>query len=495
MIHWHPEISDNIFACCLTNGAFDVVYVSDSDRSVITILAHYITPRHVTSFAWSPKGKQIVVAFRDTTQSYFSQFKLPIDEKNLVQNIPFDEVKKINLIDDLRGFHVINICWLSTFNFVVICYSPAENSTRYLLVSMPSAKATGNDAIMKIVDYGCLNIDSTDANVIEVNLQQLDNIIFTYTNRSSNIALLACPSSTDIGTYNKWCEVSLEDDASLVLPTFGTDDFAIVRGLAFAHGTAKQFRFTSSEVKGGPERPFVLTYNANGHLTLFLCDYESGSNSAGFLRVPSPPTTLLKPIVSSSVQNQASTHTPAPSFAQQNAGGVSLFGSLSSTPNKAAANNAALNFNTPPSANTQSQTANQASGGSLASLLASTESPKATPPPQQQRQQFPQPVYEPISPVEEAPRPQVQQQSQAKEPENLDALCAEECRLNMEQFSQELDSLMKSIKSTLTSSNIGSSEQFDKLKCEFQFIEGMLETLNSQYNAFNVDINELQVCA
>src|SRR5699024_7775807 len=66
MLQWHPEISDNIFACSMTDGSFSVLYISDSDRSVLTVLARYTTPRHVTSFAWSPKGKQIVIGFRDS---------------------------------------------------------------------------------------------------------------------------------------------------------------------------------------------------------------------------------------------------------------------------------------------------------------------------------------------------------------------------------------------------------------------------------------------
>ena len=515
MLHWHPEISDNIFACCLTNGALDVVYVSDADRSssVITILTHYTTDRLVTAFAWSPKGKQIVVAFRQTAAAgaHFSQFKLTIDEKNLVQNIPFDEVKKVSLAvaqDDLRPFHVINICWLSTFVFAVVLYNGAEDATRYLIVSLPSAKATGEDALMKLLDFGCLNIDSTTAAAVEVNLQQLENVIFTTSSRSGSVALLACPSPGDIAAYSRWGEVAQEDDASLVLPTFAhdsgeEDSFATVRGLALTRGTARQFRFSSSEVKGGPGRPLALTYNAAGQLTLFLVDYEPGGLAAGgaFLSAPAPPPTApTKPVVSPAVVNLATTPgiaaTPPPQqqLQQQNAfstassGQAKVFAagssSFSSTPNKA------VSFG--------QQT--RGGGESLASLLAASESPSATPPPphpQQQRQQqqqqpnYPPPVYEPISPVE--PPKQPQQQQPQPEPPCLDALCAEECQLTMGQFSGELGSLLRSLRATLAGAEVGTGEQFDRIRCEFEFIDGMLETLAGQYAAFTADVGELQV--
>src|SRR5699024_10734836 len=117
------------------------------------------------------------------------------------------------------------------------------------------------------------------------NFVHLDNILFTYTNRSSSVALLGCPTINDIGSYTQWGEIELEDVASLMLPDLKSNDsFVAIRGLGFAPGTEKQFQFPPI-VKGGPDRHFVLTYNSMGHLNLFMCDFESAENST-FLRMP-----------------------------------------------------------------------------------------------------------------------------------------------------------------------------------------------------------------
>lgn len=506
MLQWHPEMSDNIFACSLTNGSFYVAYISDSDRNVLTVLANYSTPRHVTSFAWSPKGKQIVVAFRDASFSHFSQFKLPINENNLVQNTPFEEVKKINLTDEFKGYYVTNICWLSTFNFIIVCHNVEENDTRYMLVSIPSAKATGDDAIMKIVDFSCINIDSTDENVLEVNLLQLENIIFTYTNRSSNFGLLGCPTINDVGKYSKWAEITLEDTSTLCLPALGDESYVSIRGLAFAPGTQKQLQFASSISKGGPERHFALTYNAFGHLTLFMCDFET-PESANFLKIPTAPATLIKPNVSPNVQNQAvvpnlpiqSNIMPIAMQKPPASTGSILSQALSNSSNLSFAAKSTFNFaptnlpdsqpslsdNTAASVNTVLPKKDSALASLLANTSGSAKPPQTSPSFQvsgltQQPKQPPQALSATTLPKEKA------------EP-NMDQLYMEEIKSNIDEFDKEFKLNVRSLKTILSGTDIGTSDQFEKIKYEFDFINRMLENLAEQFTSLNVDINELQV--
>src|SRR5581483_3737868 len=65
---WHPELCDNMFACCVSDGSIFIIQVSDNSTAILS----HIPSSGATCVCWSPKGKQIVVGYDD---AHFSQFK------------------------------------------------------------------------------------------------------------------------------------------------------------------------------------------------------------------------------------------------------------------------------------------------------------------------------------------------------------------------------------------------------------------------------------
>ncbi|OTF75624.1 nuclear pore complex protein nup214-like protein, partial [Euroglyphus maynei] len=252
---------------------------------------------NVSTFCWSPKGKQIVISHNAAN---FVQYKLQLNEQNLVLSNGLQETKRIQLPESFQSFRVSNIFWLSTFNFVIIGRNDEDGESCFILVSIPSSKATGADAVIKIVDFGRLILESpTESNEsFEGNIYPLENLIFFFTNKSSDFAIIGS-TSPELTVADNWSEITNDDNYRLMFSE--ADESLQIRGLSFAHGTQKQFQLSTSIIKGGIHQPFVLAYNSHGHLTLFLIDYENGSE---FIKVPTVPK-CVKPQV-------AEQHQPAP---------------------------------------------------------------------------------------------------------------------------------------------------------------------------------------
>ena len=443
------------------------------------VLVQYKNDRHVTSFSWSPKGKQLVLAFRDSTKEHFSQFKLPINEKDLTQNIPFDEVKKISLPNEFNGFYACNIHWISTFTFMAICYKPEENDSHYTLVKIPSNKATGADAIIKVSDLNCINIDSENQNMpIDVNYLSCDNVFFTYTNRSSQLALIGCQNVAEVSDFNRWGEIALEDDSNLWLPTITTNDqFAPICGFALAAGTDKQIRFSNSVVRGGTDRYYALVYTQHGHLTLFMCDYDENISSALFFPAPSKPATLIKPTVSSSVINQSSITNASSNL-------IKLLGDTPSSSLKPLAT-AFTSSSTFPS---QSQT--------ISFKASTTESLPLTLNSAVKDISFKPEAFNNNSSSNTNVKSIVPTKSNDTKTDQLvsnNQLYEEEIRKNVNEFSKEIETKISSQRKIITSDKIGSDEEFEMIKNEFNLIQNLLNNLTEQFEANKLEVDDLLV--
>lgn len=451
MLSWHPEMNDNVFACSLTDGSLYILYISDSDKQIVNILSS-LNNNNVTSFSWSPKGKQIVVAF---ASSQFSQFKIQIDDKHLVQSTPLTLAKKVDLPNEFRDYKIINICWISTFNFLIVGYKQENSDSCYMLVSIPSAKATGADAVMKIVDFGCINMESIKNDYpFEVDFHHLDNFIITYTNKSFNFSSLGCLNSSETSSYIKWSEVNLDDDNCLMIP-MSKDDFILPRGLALTRGTSQVFKFGSMQ-KGGIDRNFAIVYSQLGQVTLFLIDFDKQS----IINLPKlQANNAVKPVVASLNENSnkilstiSQSLVPSKSIPHQSS--LSQLENQPSTVPIATVQNNVTSRNQLESTNTASTIPNS-------QLNASSE---------------------PVTNKQD-PDPEIK----------LDKFYVDEIVSNMKEFGIELKLLIKSQKNVMSKCLIGSSEDFEKIMSETQQSQLILDELTDEYLSLNTDVNNLQV--
>ncbi|CAG2118079.1 unnamed protein product, partial [Medioppia subpectinata] len=151
-IVWHPEISDDLFGCCVADGSLYIISIGDASTKSSTIMADIrpMNGSHPLSMCWSPKGKQLVVGHKN---GFFSQYKL-----NTTAGHPLQEVKKTPLMSGLQDYHVIAIKWIVSSLFAVaICKdNPNDRDTHFLLVSTPTK------AQPVFVDFGCVCLDNYD---------------------------------------------------------------------------------------------------------------------------------------------------------------------------------------------------------------------------------------------------------------------------------------------------------------------------------------------
>lgn len=473
-------MNDNVFACSLTDGSFYVIYVGDFNVKITTILFHLSSNANVSAFSWSPKGKQIVIS---NNNSYFSQYKLQLNENNISQTAPFQEMKKFQLPETFSTYLIKNIFWITTFNFIVICRNQEDNDNSFLFVSVPSSKATNTQ--MKVVDFGRLIFESSEsADPFESYIFFLENLVFFHISRSNEFGLIAC-NGNELNNCENWFEITLDDDYRLNM-----DDYsALIRGLNFIHGTPKQFTINQI-VKGGLNRPFTLTYNSLGQLTIFLVDYENQINEK-FLKVPAAPKTTIKPQVSASMQsnieilptisNSPLTNTNTNVISNNQ----SIFGNIS---------NQSLNVSSKPSLINAEATANLSTNDSInfTSTLPKNFSQVTTVDNNSNNS-----IESNVNALSVAGNEEKTIHNSNKDNDNDDSniniLYIKEIQLNIEEFDKHLKSEISKIKNSFNETEIGNKKDYENIKHESECIIKMLEELSSSYNAFNHDIKDLQV--
>lgn len=481
-ISWHPEMNDNIFACSLTDGSFFIIHIGDYPSKTLVVLSQLQAANcYVSTFCWSPKGKQIVIS--DGTAS-FVQYKFQLNEQNLVLSNGLQETKKIQLPESFQRFRVSNIFWLSTFNFVIISRNDEADETCFILVSIPSSKATGADAVMKIVDFGRLIIECPEESneSFEGNIFPLENLIFFFTNKSNEFAMIGS-TSPELTVADNWSELTNDDGYRLMFSE--ADQSFQIRGLSFAHGTPKQFQLSTSILKGGIHQPFALAYNSLGHLTLFLIDYENGSE---FIKVPTAPK-CVKPQVA--VQQQPTPPVSTINLQLQPVPMPLIQKSVTATTSSIliGGNNQQQLFSTTTIGSNQTP---KLEFNSKQNLFPSSSSMGFN--------------QKPISPESDkvlsmksqefSKQTQLQQhQPQKKEGEivrNIEDLYSEEILNNIKEFDHQLRQSVHSLQTLLRKTTIGSNKKQDRLKFDSKFITEMLENISSSYGSFNHDVNDLQ---
>nr|XP_027199363.1 nuclear pore complex protein Nup214-like [Dermatophagoides pteronyssinus] len=470
-ISWHPEMNDNIFACSLTDGSFLIIYIGDYPSKTVVVLSQMNSNDcNVSTFCWSPKGKQIVISHGAAS---FVQYKFQLNDQNLVLSNGLQETKRIQLPESFQCFHVKNIFWLSTFNFVIIGRYDENSESCYLLVSIPSSKATGADAVMKIVDFGRLILESpTEMNEpFEGNIYPLENLIFMFTNKSSEFAIIGSVSP-ELTAADNWSEITNDDNYRLMFSE--ADESLQIRGLSFAHGTPKQFQLSTSVVKGGINQPFVLAYNSYGHLTLFLIDYENGSD---FIKVPTVPKCVKpqapSPVTASNLKPPSKPDPMPITLKSSTSSSLLVKANNQSLPTSTAASNIGSNQTTTLEFHSKQNLLSTSSSGldqkSLAPESIQYAKSKET---QLQRQQL-----------------------QKKENEivrNIEDLYYEEILTNIKEFDHQLRQSMHSLRNLLRKTAIGTNEKQERIKFESKFITEMLENILSSYGSLNLDVNDLQ---
>lgn len=461
MLSWHPEMSDNVLACSLTDGSFYLLYISDYGNNSVILLDYLASEHNVTSFSWSPKGKQIVLGFKTPT---FAQYKFQLDEKSINQKITFAETKKTTLTElvNFGNYQIMNICWISTFVFLVVVHDADRDDTSYLIVSIPSQKAAAQGALTQIYNHMNINLDlGTD--VLRVDCLQLENLIFTLTSRSNEVALMGCPSIADMATPNKWATVDTEKNLIL-----GEDK--VVRGLAVTSGVEKYIQF-GSNTKGGPSTPLAVAYNNTGNITVFLCEGKEGT-----VNVSAPPAPL-KPACFATAS--------APLPQQAAAATQPTFPSISSPVQQAEAPATTFSHTTAQVFPTAQSTKQPSQPQSQISMPAS-----ATVQPTMQ----PKSVNEPVASI---PQPKTQatpsQSIDAQNASDEAAYIATEVRSNMAEYEKEIKALKISIDNVLKNVTIGSPETFDSIKCSPELLDGVVEELSTQFAQINSEVNVLEV--
>ncbi|KAF7487709.1 Nuclear pore complex protein [Sarcoptes scabiei] len=447
---WHPEMNDNILACSLTDGSFYIVHVSDYPQKIITLLHHL--SNNVSAFCWSPKGKQIVISFNNFV---LSQYKFQLgDSKDM--NSSFQESKRISLPENYHQFRIQNIHWMSTFNFLLICRNPDDTETSFLLMSIPSAKATGSDAVTKIVDFGRLIIETNETDdPFKSGLLSLENLIFAFTNRSSDFCLIGCNDQNALNVCENWFEIIIDDDYRLMFD----DSSVTICGLSFISGISHQFKY-SSIMKGGPNRPLAITYDSLGHLTMFQVDYENVENE-NLLKVPVAAKTL-KPSADS-----------LNSFAEKST--KTIENSFHSDVEKVIENsNSVTNF-----------------------ISAKSEQQVQQPVQQSLNPQFSISVNQPSQKQEQtfsAIKASNSTLNEAEESDNRtkDLFC-EEIILNIDEFEKNLKSLKSSWNEVLHSSEIGDVKEQDKIRFETKFIDQMLNDISTSFEMMSNDVENLKI--
>jgi hypothetical protein len=282
-ISWHPEFSDNQFGCCLTDGSIFIISIGDIDSKTTTILSYMPSTNSAMSLCWSPKGKQIVIGFKN---GYFSQYKL-------VNGQQLQEVKKTVLPNNLTDYSVLSIKWIVSSLFAIACtkdLTESEKDTHIILVSTPSK------GLSQFVDFGAICLDNYEVNdSYRINLLHYENMILCSTSMSSEVAVIGCDSAKDISLPDNWCQWMLDDNSRIDLPMDRDGNDTFIRGIAISKGTQNTFKISANEVYGGISCPLLLTYNSSGILLPYLIIENSGN-----LKVPEAPN-IVKPVINASI--------------------------------------------------------------------------------------------------------------------------------------------------------------------------------------------------
>lgn len=282
-ISWHPEFSDNQFGCCLTDGSIFIISIGDIDSKTTTILSYMPSTYSPMSLCWSPKGKQIVIGFKN---GYFSQYKL-------VNGQQLQEVKKTVLPNNLTDYSVLSIKWIVSSLFAIACtkdLTESEKDTHIILVSTPSK------GLSQFVDFGAICLDNYEVNdSYRIHLLHYENMILCSTSMSSEVAVIGCDSTKDISLPDNWCQWMLDDNSRIDLPMDRDGNDTYIRGIAISKGTQNTFKISANEVYGGVNCPLLLTYNSSGILLPYLIIENSGN-----LKVPEAPN-IVKPVINASI--------------------------------------------------------------------------------------------------------------------------------------------------------------------------------------------------
>lgn len=291
-IVWHPEICDNHFGCVLTDGSVFIISIGDIQTKTTTILCYMSSPFNAMSLCWSPKGKQIVIGFKN---GYFSQYKI-------AQHL--QEVKRTVLVNNMNDYNVIAIKWIVSSLFAIACtkdVNESEKDTHIIVVSTPSK------GLAQFVDFGAICLDNFETNQIyRINLLHFENMILCSSSVASDVAVIGCDPSKDISSPDNWCQWMLDDSSRIDFPMDRDGNDTYSRGFSISRGTQNTYKISSNEVYGGVNCPLLMVYNSSGLLLSYLIVVKSGD-----IKAPEAPN-IVKTTVKPSVTSQTTTNTSTP---------------------------------------------------------------------------------------------------------------------------------------------------------------------------------------
>ncbi|XP_054169165.1 nuclear pore complex protein 14-like [Oppia nitens] len=298
-IVWHPEYSDSLFACCVSDGSV-FTSMNDIDSKTSAILTDKLIDNSgkqpkVLSLCWSPKGKQLVVGLE---KGLFFQYKLT-PEYQLVF------VKKTALINSLNEHNVIAIKWIisSLFAVYVAKDNDVDKDPHLLLVSTPSK----SEPIF--IDFGAVCYDNLDfEDSYCVNLFQFNNIILCSTSMSSEVTIIGCNVDKDLAVPDNWSQWTLDDSSRIELPIDNEGNETYFKGMVVSKGTQNIYKISATETYGGINCPILFVYNTSGILVPYLMIDKTGHIKSPVLPNIVKPTNLQnKPSLISSPLQQLST--------------------------------------------------------------------------------------------------------------------------------------------------------------------------------------------
>ena len=71
-LHWNPEFAVDLLGVCTTDGAAALYSVKAETPCVFELVGRLLasTDRTIRSLCWSPKGKQFVIALKNSLEQY-----------------------------------------------------------------------------------------------------------------------------------------------------------------------------------------------------------------------------------------------------------------------------------------------------------------------------------------------------------------------------------------------------------------------------------------